>query len=92
MASRPSFVEEPLWILKKFGVRRGFFVGVAEWSNALDCKSSDRMVYEGSNPSPSTMVKNKIQTFLENEPLIINWENIDILKKNKVGSLFLELA
>ena len=33
--------------------RDGFIGGVAERSNATDCKSVD-LVYDGSNPSPST--------------------------------------
>ena len=30
---------------------------MAEWSIAPDCKSGDRKVYEGSNPSPCTSAK-----------------------------------
>jgi hypothetical protein len=39
------------------GLTRAFFVGVAEWSIAPDCKSGGCKAYEGSNPSPSTMTK-----------------------------------
>ena len=46
------------------------------------------MVYEGSNPSPSTMLNDNLQKLLENEPLVINWENLNLLENNKGGSIF----
>src|SRR5271156_4544900 len=40
--------------LPALGHTKGPVGGVAERSMAADCKSADLIVYEGSNPSPST--------------------------------------
>ena len=44
------------WHLRSNPCTYSFEGGVAERSNATDCKSVD-LVYDGSNPSPSTTVR-----------------------------------
>ena len=56
---------------------------MVEWSITLDCKSSARKGYEGSNPSLSTMDKLFIK--LQNIPLV---KKVDLKAPNKSGSLF----
>lgn len=60
---------------------RAFLVEMAEWTKATLCKSVDREVYGGSNPPLNTMKNNEIVTFLQNEPLVINWSNLNCLKQ-----------
>ena len=64
-----------------------FIAEVAEQSIARACRARGRKAYEGANPSLGTMLKDDIQKLLENEPLIINWQNFSQFKTGG-GSLF----
>jgi hypothetical protein len=61
---------------------------VAEWLNALVCKTNVLLDYGGSNPPLSTMSINKLEQVLNNNPLVVN-HSITISKKaRKKQSLF----